>query len=65
MNQFIKGFNPNMAVNSYLNDDVEGEQFYFSFGSFSTRRSLNLDPSIWQIIFPRTNDLYPAYVQAR
>ena len=26
MNQFIKGFNPSMAVNSYLNDDVEGEQ---------------------------------------
>ena len=25
-----------MAVNSYLNDDVEGEQFYFSFGSSSS-----------------------------
>ena len=31
-----------MAVNSYLNDNVEGKQFYFSFGSFSTQRSLNL-----------------------
>ena len=41
-----KGFSPSMAVNSYLNDNVEGKQFYFSFGSFSTRRSLNLDPSI-------------------
>ena len=42
MNQFIKGFNPSMAVNSYLNDDVKGEQFYFSFGSFSTERSSRL-----------------------
>ena len=32
-----------MAVNSYLNDNVEGKQFYFSFGSFSTQGSLNLD----------------------
>ena len=31
-----------MAVNSYLNDNMEGKQFYFSFGSFSTQRSLNL-----------------------
>ena len=37
-----KGFSPSMAVNSYLNDNVEGKQFYFSFGSFSTQRSLNL-----------------------
>ena len=43
INQFIKGFIPSMAVNSYLNDNVEGKQFYFSFGSFSTQRSLNLD----------------------
>ena len=42
INQFIKGFSPSMAVNSYLNDNVEGKQFYFSFGSFSTQRSLNL-----------------------
>ena len=44
MNQFIKGFNTSMEVNSYLNDDidVEGEQFYFSFGSFSTERSSSL-----------------------
>ena len=39
----IKGFSPSMAVNSYLNDNVEGKQFYFSFGSFSTLRSFNLD----------------------
>ena len=38
-----KGFSPSRAVNSYLNDNVEGKQFYFSFGSFSTQRSLNLD----------------------
>ena len=43
INQFIKSFSPSVAVNSYLNDNVEGKQFYFSFGSFSTQRSLNLD----------------------
>ena len=43
INQLIKGFSPSMVVNSYLNDNVEGKQFYFSFGSFSTQRSLNLD----------------------
>ena len=37
-----KGFSPSMAVNSYLNDNVEGEQFYFSFDSFSTERSSSL-----------------------
>ena len=42
INQFIKDFSPSMAVNSYLHDNVEGKQFYFSFGSFSTQRSLNL-----------------------
>ena len=42
INQFIKGFSPSMAVNSYLNDNVEGKQFSFSFGSFSTERSSNL-----------------------
>ena len=34
---------PSMAANSYLNDNVEGKQFYFSFGCFSTQRSSNLD----------------------
>ena len=38
-----KGFSPSMGVNSYLNDNGEGKQFYFSFGSFSAERSLNLD----------------------
>ena len=28
INQFIKGFSPSIAVNSYLNDNVEGEQFF-------------------------------------
>ena len=31
-----------MAVNSYLNDNMEGKEFYFTFGSFSTQGSLNL-----------------------
>ena len=43
INQFIKGFSPSMAANFYLNDNVKGKQFYFSFRSFSTQRSLNLD----------------------
>ena len=38
-----KGFSPSMAVNSKLNDNVEVKQFYFSFGSFSSQRSLQLD----------------------
>ena len=42
INQLVNGFSPSMAVNSYLNDNVEGKQFYFSFGSFSTERSVNL-----------------------
>ena len=42
INQFIKGFSPGMAINSYLNDYVEGKRFYFSFGSFPTERVLYL-----------------------
>ena len=43
INQFVNGFSPSMAVNSqYLNDNVEGRQFYFSFGSFPAERSVNL-----------------------
>ena len=42
INQFIRGFSPSTAVTSYLNGNVEDKQFYFSFGSFSTERSLNL-----------------------
>ena len=42
INQFVKDASPSMAVNSYLNDNVEGKQFYFSFGSFLTQRSLTL-----------------------
>ena len=51
INQFIKGFSPSMAVNSYLNGNVEGKQFYFSFGSFSTERSLNLGLLSRDLIF--------------
>ena len=37
-----------MAVNSYLNDNVEGKQFYFSFGSFfnSTKFKFRLKVAI-------------------
>ena len=34
INQFIKGFSPGMAVNSYLDDNLQGKQFYFSFDFF-------------------------------
>ena len=27
INQFMKGFSPSMAVNYYLNDNVEGKKF--------------------------------------
>ena len=48
INQFIKGFSPSMAVNSYLNDNVEGKQFYFSFGFFfnSTKFKFRLKVAI-------------------
>ena len=42
INLFINGFSPSMAVNSYLNDNVEGKQLYFSFGSLTSERSVNL-----------------------
>ena len=37
------GFSPSMAANSYLNDNLEDKQCYFSLGSFSIKRNLNLD----------------------
>ena len=48
INQFIKGFSSRMAVNSYLNDNVEGKKFYFSFGSIfnSTKFKFRLKVAI-------------------
>ena len=41
-NQFIKGSTSRLVMNSYLNDNLEDKQCYFSLGSFSTKRNLNL-----------------------
>ena len=43
INQFIKGSTSGLVMNSYLGDNVEGKQCYFSLDSFSTKRNLNLD----------------------
>ena len=43
INQFIKGSTSGLVMNSYLNDNLEDKQCYFSLGSFSTKRNLNLD----------------------
>ena len=40
--QFIKGSTSGLVMNSYLNDNLEDKQCYFSLGSFSTKRNLNL-----------------------
>ena len=37
-----KGSTSDLVMNSYLNDNVEDAQFYFSLVSFSTKRNLNL-----------------------
>ena len=42
INQFIKGSTSGLVMNSYLNDDLENRQCYFSLDSFSTKRNLNL-----------------------
>ena len=42
INQFIKGSTSGLVMNSYLNDNLEDKQCYFCFGSFSTKRNLNL-----------------------
>ena len=34
--------NSDLVMNSYLNDNVEDTQYYFSLVSFSTKRNLNL-----------------------
>ena len=43
INQFITGSTSGLVMNSYLDDNLEDKQFYFSLGSFSTKRNLNLD----------------------
>ena len=60
INQFIKGFSPSMAINSYLNDSAEGEQFYFSFGSFSRERiksRFNFLGMCYSLVFPETKPI--------
>ena len=42
INQFIKGSTSGLVMNSYLNDNLEDKQCYFSLDSFSTERNLNL-----------------------
>ena len=42
INQFIKGSTSGLVMNSYLNDNLEDKQCYFSLDSFSTKRNLNL-----------------------
>ena len=62
INQFIKGFSPSMAVNSYLNDNVKGEQFFFSFWFFfnGTKFKFRLKVAIsslgmcYALVFPET-----------
>ena len=39
---FTKGSTSGLVMNSYLNDNLEDKQCYFSLDSFSTRRNLNL-----------------------
>ena len=38
INQFIKGSTSVLVMNSYLNDNLEDKQCYFSLGSFSTKQ---------------------------
>ena len=42
INQVIKGSTPGLVMNSYLNDNLEDKQCYFSLDSFSTKRNVNL-----------------------
>ena len=65
INQFTKCFSPSMAVNSYLNDNEEGKQFYFSLGSFfnSTKFKFRLKVAIsfldmcYTSVFPESQAL--------
>ena len=42
INQLIKGSTSGLVMNSYLNNNLEDKQCYFSLDSFSTKRNLNL-----------------------
>ena len=42
INQFIKGSTCGLVMSSYLNDNLEDKQCYFSLDSFPTKRNLNL-----------------------
>ena len=42
----MKGFIPTMAVSSYLNDNVEGKQFYFSFVFFFNSTKFKFRPKV-------------------
>ena len=42
INQFIKVCTTSLVVNSYLSDNLEDKQLYFTLDTFSTDRSLNL-----------------------
>ena len=41
-----RGSTSDLVMNSYLNDNVEDTQYYFSLVSFSTKRNLNLDSKL-------------------
>ena len=41
-----KGSPSGLVMNSYLNDNLEDKQCYFSLGPFSTKRNLNLDSKL-------------------
>ena len=42
INQFVECFTASLVVISYLSDNLEDKQFYFSLDTFSTDRSLDL-----------------------
>ena len=45
---FIKGSTSGLMMNSYLNDNLEDKQCYFSLASLATKRNLNLG---WKLHF--------------
>ena len=44
-----KGSTSELVMNSYLNDNVEDTQYYFSLVSFSTKRNLNLGSKLHSV----------------
>ena len=44
-----KGSTSDLVMNSYLNDNVEDTQYYFSLVSFSTKRNLNLGSKLHSV----------------